>query len=288
MRRSLTAPSILSDVTRDLTVGVIGVGIIGGGIARALQRAGWPLVVRDPNPEKIAPFGASTIAASAADVARRCDVVIVAVFSEEQVRGVFTSADGLLDGARPGLVVITVSTVGVPLIEELQRLAGPAGITLLDGGVTGGRDSAREGRLVAMIGGPKAAVDRVRPVLDAFTTLVVHAGPSGAGIRAKLARQLITYSAYYAAQCASEIAARAGVDLDTLAQAIRMSDSQTGGPATQQLARRTADRETREHQAAACLKDIGAARDLAASLGIDLPLADLVLAHVDDITSRSR
>src|SRR5258706_147976 len=66
-------------------------------------------------------------------------------------------------------------------------------------------------------------------------------------------------------------------------QGSRMSYSQPGSPDTHQLARRTADRETREHQAAACHKDIGAARDLAASLGIDLPLADLVLAHVDDI-----
>jgi 3-hydroxyisobutyrate dehydrogenase-like beta-hydroxyacid dehydrogenase len=270
-------------MTRDLTVGVVGVGIIGGGIARALARAGWPLVVRDRHPEKIAPFGDGAIAASAADVARRSDVVIVSVFSEQQVREVFTADDGLLRGARRGLVIVTVSTVGVPLIEELRGLAERAGVTLLDCGVTGGRESAREGRLVVMIGGPAAAVDRVRPVLEAFTTLVVHVGPSGAGIRAKLARQLITYSAYYAAQCASEIATKAGVDLDELAKAIRKSDEQTGGPATQQLARRSASVETREHQAAACHKDVGAARDLAASLGIDLPIADLVLAHVDDI-----
>ena len=129
---------------------------------------------------------------------------------------------------------------------------------------------------------PRAWMDELPP-LDAFSTLVVHVGPAGAGIRAKLARQLITYSAYYATACASEIATRAGVDLDALAKAIRQSDEQTGGPATQQFARRTASLETREHQAAACHKDIGAARDLAASLGIELPLADLVLASVDDI-----
>jgi 3-hydroxyisobutyrate dehydrogenase-like beta-hydroxyacid dehydrogenase len=270
-------------VARDLMVGVIGVGIIGGGIARALSRSAWRLVVLDHHPEKVAPFGQDSIAESAADVARRCDVVIVSVFSEQQVRDVFTAADGLLSAARPGLVVVTVSTVGVPLITELQRLAAPKGVTLLDAGVTGGRESAREGRLVVMIGGPADAVDRVRPVLDAFSTLVVHVGPSGAGIRAKLARQLITYSAYYAAACASEIAVKAGVDLDELAKAIRKSDEQTGGPATQQLARRDATLETREHQAAACKKDIGAARELAASLGVELPLADLVLTHVDDV-----
>jgi len=264
-------------------VGVIGVGIIGGGIARALARAGWQILVLDHHPEKVAPFGEGAIAASAADLARRSDVVIVSVFSEQQVRDVFTADDGLLHGARPGLAIVTVSTVGTRLIEDLRVLAERAGVTLLDGGVTGGRDSAREGRLVVMIGGPADSVERVRPVLDAFSTLVVHVGPAGAGIRAKLARQLITYSAYYATACASEIATRAGVDLDALAKAIRQSDEQTGGPATQQLARRTASLETREHQAAACHKDIGAARDLAASLGIELPLADLVLASVDDI-----
>jgi len=269
-------------MTRDLTVGVVGVGIIGGGIARGLARNGWTVVVLDHHPENVAPFGEAATASTAAEVAARSDVVIVSVFSEQQVRDVFTADDGLLRGARPGLVVVTVSTVGVPLIEELGRLATRAGVTLLDGGVTGGRDSAREGRLVVMVGGPAEAFERVRPALDAFSTLVVHVGPSGTGIRAKLARQLITYSAYYAAECAIEIASRAGVDVDELAKAIKQSDAQTGGPATQQLARRTATGETREHQAAACRKDIAAARDLATALGIDLPLADLVLAHVDD------
>ena len=266
------------------TVGVVGVGIIGGGIARALARAGARLALHDRRVDATAPFGDSAIVCqSAAELAERCDIVIVAVFSEEQVRSVFSAPTGLLAGARPGLVVVTVSTVGVPLIEELQGLAAPGGVTLLDCGVTGGRESAREGRLVCMIGGPAAEVERVRPVLEAFSTLVVHVGPSGAGIRAKLARNLITYSAYYAAQCATELATRAGVDLDQLALAIRASDSQTGGPATQQLARRTADLETRTHQAAACHKDLGAARELAASLGLELPIADLVLRHVDEI-----
>src|SRR5258708_11690520 len=214
MRRSLTAPSILSErprhggaeiaigAKRDLNVGVIGIGIIGGGIARALARTGWPLVVLDHHPENVAPFGAASIAATAAEVARRSDVVIVSVFSEQQVRDVFTADQGgLLRAARPGLVVVTVSTVGVPLIEELGDLARRAGATLLGGGVTGGRDSAREGRLVTMVGGPTEAVERVRPALEAFSTLVVHVGPSGTGIRAKLPRQLITYTPYSAADC---------------------------------------------------------------------------------------
>lgn len=270
--------------TRSLTVGVVGIGIIGGGIARALARAGTRLAVHDARLDAVVPLAPhAVICETPSEVAERSDVAIVAVFSEDQVRTVFTAPDGLLQGAHPGLVLVIVSTVGVPLVEELVRLAARAEVTLLDCGVTGGRVSASEGRLVCMIGGPAAEVERVRPVLEAFSTLVVHVGPSGAGIRAKLARNLITYTAYYAAHCASELASRSGVDLEQLALAIRASDAQTGGPATQQLARRTASLETRRHQAAACHKDLGAARELAASVGLELPPADLTLRHVDDI-----
>jgi 3-hydroxyisobutyrate dehydrogenase-like beta-hydroxyacid dehydrogenase len=268
---------------RDIVVGVVGIGIIGGGIARALERGGWRLALCDHKASATAPFApGATICDSPAEVARRSDVVIIAVFSEAQVREVVAAANGLLRGARRGLVVVTVSTIGVPLLEELARVAEDAGVTLLDCGVTGGRESAAQGRLICMIGGAAADVERVRPVLESFSTLVVRVGPPGAGIRAKLAKQVITYASYYATHRASELASRAGVDLEQLARAVRAADEQSGGPATQQLARHHAPLETRAHQAAACHKDLEAAKELAARVGMDLEIAELVLAHVDE------
>jgi 3-hydroxyisobutyrate dehydrogenase len=274
---------------RDLVVGVVGIGIIGGGIARGLERAGWRLALCDHKASATAPFlPGAAVCESPSEVARRSDVVIVSVFSEAQVRAVFADAGGLLGGARPGLIVVTVSTIGVALVEELTRLCEGAGVTLLDCGVTGGRESAAQGRLICMIGGPEAEIERVRPVLESFSTLVVRVGPAGAGIRAKLAKQVITYASYYATHCASELASRAGVDLEQLALAVRAADAQSGGPATQQLARHAAPFETRAHQAAACHKDLAAAKELAARLGMDLEVADLTLAHVDEVFTLGR
>jgi 3-hydroxyisobutyrate dehydrogenase len=100
---------------------------------------------------------------------------------------------------------------------------------VVDCGVSGGPDASATGELVCMIGGSEEEVDRLRPVLDAVSCLVLHMRPPGAGLAAKLARNLITYGSWLAAFEAQELAEAAGIDLLKLGEAARESDKRIGG-----------------------------------------------------------
>jgi 3-hydroxyisobutyrate dehydrogenase-like beta-hydroxyacid dehydrogenase len=275
------------------TAGVIGLGDIGRGLADNLQRAGVALSVCDIREEATAPYAAgSHVAATPADLAARSDVVLVAVINDDQVRGVLRGADGVFAGARPGTTVVIVSTISTSTVTELHAEGTTHGVTIVDCGVSGGPSAAASGELVCMVGGSAEDVDRVRPVLDVISCLVLHMGPHGAGLSAKLARNLVQYGSWLAAFEAQELAEAAGIDLLKLGQAIKESDKRIGGAST--LMFRTtaapwpadADAGLVGAMRAASLlahKDLGAARALGRELGVALPLAQLTDERCDEI-----
>lgn len=119
--------------------GVIGLGMIGGGVAVSLARSGRIPVVYDIRPDAADDLlGVPPVAASPVDVARDSDVVLVAVVDAAQARTVLCADDGVLAGAHPGLVVVLLSTVAVPVVHELARECSAKGVELLDCGVTRG------------------------------------------------------------------------------------------------------------------------------------------------------
>ena len=166
-----------------------------------------------------------------AALATRSDVVLVAVFDDAQVRAVLQGPDGVFAGAAPGTAVVIVSTIPPATVLELRAEGAPHGVTVVDCGVSGGPDAAASGELVCMIGGSAEEVDQVRPVLDVISCLVLHMGPPGAGLAAKLARNLITYGSWLAAFEAQELAEAAGIDLIKLGEAMKESDKRIGGAA---------------------------------------------------------
>ena len=159
------------------------------------------------------------------------------------------------------------------------------GITVVDCGVSGGPDASAAGELVCMIGGSEDEVDRVRPVLDAVSCLVLHMGPPGAGLAAKLARNLITYGSWLAAFEAQELAEAAGIDLLKLGEAARESDKRIGGATRLDVPHHRGALARRQRRGAArrsCAtapevthKDLTTILELGADLGVDLPLATL-------------
>jgi 3-hydroxyisobutyrate dehydrogenase-like beta-hydroxyacid dehydrogenase len=283
-------PENASDVP---SAGVIGLGEIGGGIAGNLMKAGVALAVCDVREEATAPYRAGAhVAASPGELAGQCDVVIVAVLNDAQVRAVLEGDDGVFAGARSGTTVVVVSTISTPTVTDLRAAGVVHGVRVVDCGVSGGTQGAADGQLVCMVGGTEDEVDGVRPLLNVFSRLVLHMGPPGAGLSAKLARNVVQYGSWLAAQEAQELAEAAGVDLLKLGEAIRASDEVIGGSA-RLILRPTAEPWPVDtdpnllaflrEKAQMAHKDLDAARALGDELGLSMPLAALTDARCERI-----
>ncbi len=261
--------------------GVIGLGMIGGGVAVSLEARGRIPVVYDIRLEAAEDLGLALAAPTPAEVAAVSDVVLIAVVDAAQVREVLRGADGVLAGARPGLVVVLLSTLAVPEVLDIAEECRPFGVALLDCGVTPGDQAANNG-MVAMVGGDDDTVRRAMPVLADFAKKVVHCGPSGAGMATKIARNVLTYGTWRVAHEAAELARAAGVDPETLIDVVEEADPQ-GSTLFTWLRNRSTDPEIVEQAGPQVLrlmtKDLGAAQELAADNGIDVPLVDVAREH---------
>jgi len=263
-------------------VGFIGLGNIGAPMARRLLGIDRPLVVHDVVAAATEPFVAegAVAAATPAEVASAASVISVVVQTEDQVREVLEGDDGVLSTAAPGTVVAVHSTISAEGAVALAELTSAAGVDLVDAPISGGAMGAHEGTLAVMVGGAPDAVERVRPVLERYATLVVHAGPVGAGTRMKIARNLITFASYAAAGEAMALASAAGLDVADLGDVVRHSDLVTGGPGAVMIrpdASVLADddglRAIFAHTATLGTKDLDLAAELGAELGVDTPFA---------------
>jgi len=273
-----------SDTLDTSRVGVIGLGAMGRAVATCLIRSGRPLAVYDVRAEATADLPAGTIVASAPkEVSAACDVVLVVVVDEAQVRDALWGTGGLMESARDSLSVVVLSTIGVPALLDIAEKAGGSDVTLLDCGVTGGDVAATSG-VVSMIGGEEDAVRRVWPVLDDFSSRVFHMGPLGAGMSTKLVRNLITYCTWHVVYEAGVLAEQCGVDLAMLSDVLDASsrssaltfllrrgtmapmDPADPGFDAGQLARMTAT-------VGLLHKDLEAAQALADDRGVDLSVA---------------
>jgi 3-hydroxyisobutyrate dehydrogenase-like beta-hydroxyacid dehydrogenase len=265
-----------------LTAGVIGLGMIGGGAATNIAAAGIDLSVFDVRPDAADHLdGVDAPLATPADVALASDVVLVAVINAAQVKQVLTGEGGLLTAKKDGLTIVVLSTLAVSAIKEFAALCAEHGATLLDAGVT----QAGEGKLVTMIGGPVEAVDHVRPVLDAFSKSVIHCGELGAGMVTKIARNVVTYSGWAVMREAVSIAVAGGVDPAVLLEV--MESATAGGTSNLAMLQAQARGDGLPEAIIASTnvlaqKDLGAAQEFAAEVGITTPIADVVRPTMPD------
>ena len=169
-------------------VALIGLGLMGSGMAHRLLGAGFPLAVYNRNPERAAPLAAAGAhaAASPREAAARADVVLSMVAHDAAARDVWLGEQGAVAGAARGTVLVECSTVTVGWIEELAKEAAAAGCELLDAPVTGSKTHAASGELSFLVGGPAAALETARPVLAAMSRAIVHVGDTGRGALLKL------------------------------------------------------------------------------------------------------
>ncbi len=280
-----------ADSAGSTRVGFIGLGDMGGPMAK--QLLDWPggLTVCDMRAEAVEPFTAAgaEAAASAAELAAKCGVICIAVVNDRQVRAVLTGENGVLSTAEPGTVVAVHSTIGDESAVEFAGLCAERGVELVDAPISGGAAGANSGRLAVMIGGSERAVAAVRKPFGCFADLVVHAGEVGAGTRMKLARNLLHFISFTAATEAQRLAEAAGLDITALGKVVRHSDAVTGGAGSIMLRDTTAPIEEGDfwlpiltHVRELGEKDLSLALDLGNRIGTELPLAELALARFGD------
>lgn len=265
-------------------IGFIGLGNIGAPMARRLLDRPDELVVLDVAAAATAPFAAegATVAATPAELAARARVISIVVRDETQVAEVLDGPDGLLAGAAAGTVVAVHSTISAEGAVALAERAAAAGVDLVDAPISGGAMGAHEGTLVVMVGGSDDAVERARPVLERYASLVVHCGPVGQGTRMKIARNLITFASFAAVGEAQRLAQAAGLDVAALGDVVRHSDRVTGGagaimlrPDASVMADDDGLRPIFAHTAALGTKDLDLAAELGDGLDVDTPVAEL-------------
>jgi len=269
------------------TIGFIGLGTMGTPMARNLLRGGHAVTVWARRPEALAPLvtAGATAGDSAADVAAKTDIIVTMVTDTRAVEEVVLGERGIARGVRRGSLVIDHSTIAP---EGARRIAGELRaqqVEMLDAPVSGGSIAAEAGTLVIMIGGSKAAVERVSPVLSCYAKSIVHVGASGAGQVAKACNQICVIVNQLGAAEAMLLAERAGVDPRVVKEALmggfaasRMLDLQ----ATKMVARDFEGKiESRLHH-----KDIHIVLDLARAFGIELPASAAAADVLDRLQQR--
>lgn len=262
-------------------LGYVGLGNMGAPMAQRL--VDWPggLIVYDVRDAATVPFAA--VADSVADVAA-ADIISVTVLDDDQVRDVVAE---LSRHASAGTVIAIHSTISDTTAAELARQCEPHGIHVIDAPVSGGAGAAAKGELATMVGAPREVYERVKPVFKEWASLVVHAGEPGMGTRMKLARNMLTFTAFAAACEAMQLAELAGLDLQTLGRVVRHSDAVTGGPGVVMIRDNMHDLDpghwlydTFTHTRDLGEKDLNLALALGDSVGADLPLARIALQRL--------
>lgn len=197
-------------------VGFIGLGLMGKPMALNLLKQGFPLVVhsRSQGPVDALVAAGATAAASPARVAEQAEVVITMVPDTPDVEQVVAGQGGILETIVAGRVIVDMSTIAPAAARWLAGLAHAKGVQMLDAPVSGGEIGAINGTLSIMVGGDGAALERVRPMLNAMGNpeRVVHIGPSGSGQVCKACNQICIGGALAAVGEAFAIARKAGID----------------------------------------------------------------------------
>jgi 3-hydroxyisobutyrate dehydrogenase-like beta-hydroxyacid dehydrogenase len=276
---------IEADDVRKPSIGYIGLGSMGAPMAMRL--VGWPggLTVYDVRDEAMAPFAeaGATAAADLAEVAT-ADLIDVTVLDDAQVWQVVGE---LAHHASAGTVIAIHSTIADTTAAELAERFAPQGIHIVDAPVSGGAVAAQKGQLATMVGAPRDVYERIKPIFKQWASLVIHAGETGAGTRMKLARNMLTFTAFAATAEAMRLAERAGLDLQALGRVVRHTDALTMGPGAVMIRDNTHDIEpghwlydTFTHTRQLGEKDLSLALALGQSLDVDLPLARIALDNL--------
>jgi 3-hydroxyisobutyrate dehydrogenase-like beta-hydroxyacid dehydrogenase len=204
-------------------VGYIGLGDMGKAMASNLAPKGFDTRVFDLNPDPVAELVAAGAvgAASCREVGEHAEVLSICVPADAHVEAVLLGEDGALAGMAKGSIVAVHSTVQPDTVEKVAAAARERGVHLIDACVTGGREVAEKGGLTLLVGGEESDIAQARPVLEAYGTTLLHAGPLGSGAKLKLAVNLMTYVNWAAISESFRLAKASGLDPEVFLEAVR-------------------------------------------------------------------
>lgn len=204
------------------SIGFVGLGIMGHSMARNLVLAGNDTVVWNRTTSRadaLTEMGA-LLAASPADVARRCDIVMVCVSDTPDVDDVIFGPEGTIEGLRDDALIVDHSTISPEATKEFASRVAAVGAHWLDAPVSGGSEGAANGTLSIMVGGDGAQLDRAMPYLEIVGSTITHVGPTGAGQLAKAVNQILVVVNQLAVSEALLLADAGGLDLEATLKAV--------------------------------------------------------------------
>ena len=204
-------------------IGFIGLGIMGKPMARNLLKAGYSLVVYDVASGPVAELTAAGAEAgeSSSDTARRVEMVITMLPDGPDVEKAVLGPGGVLEGARPGSMVVDMSSISPTVSQKVAAACSEKGVEFLDAPVSGGEPKAVDGTLAIMVGGKPEVFEKALPVLQKMGSSVTLTGPAGAGNVTKLANQIMVACNIAAMGEALVLATRAGLDPEVVFNAVK-------------------------------------------------------------------
>jgi 2-hydroxy-3-oxopropionate reductase len=258
-------------------IGFIGLGIMGKPMAKNLLKAGFPIVAYDLNKDAVADLvKAGALAASfSKEAAGEADVIITMLPDSPDVKEVILGKDGVMEGIKPGSIVIDMSSINPLVSQEIEKELRKKGVEMLDAPVSGGETGAIQGTLAIMVGGEEKVFKDCVDIFNAVGKNIVRVGGIGAGGFVKLVNQIIVAMNIAAVGEAFTLGAKAGLDPQVIHQAIR------GGLAGSQVLETKAPMifgrnfkpgfKIKLHH-----KDLQNALSTAKDLGVPLPLSSFV------------
>ncbi len=204
------------------TLGFIGLGIMGQGMAANLLKAGYPVTVWNRTHVKAQPLidAGARPAESPRDVAARASIIFICVSDTPDVQQVIMGEHGVIHGAQAGALVVDMSTINPQAAREIAAQLEARGVHMLDAPVSGGSEGAAKGTLSIMVGGEAEQVTRAMPYFQAMGKTITHVGGHGAGQTVKLVNQILVVGNMLAVSEALLFAQASGVDLEKTLQAV--------------------------------------------------------------------
>ncbi|HDY98212.1 MAG TPA: NAD(P)-dependent oxidoreductase [Pseudomonas sabulinigri] len=211
-------------------IGFIGLGVMGYPMAGHLQRAGHNVTVYNRTASRARQWVAEH-AGSAADTPALAavdqDYVLLCVGNDDDLRAVIAGEDGVLQGARSGLVLVDHTTASADVARELAALAAEQGVGFLDAPVSGGQSGAEKGQLTIMVGGDESVFDLVRPIIKNYARMVQLMGPVGSGQLTKMVNQICIAGLVQGLSEALNFAQKAGLDAEAVVSVISKGAAQS-------------------------------------------------------------
>jgi 3-hydroxyisobutyrate dehydrogenase len=208
-----------------ISVGFIGVGNMGNPMASNVLKAGFPMIVYDRNPqamESLLQAGAQR-AVSAREVVERSEIVLTSLPASPDVEAVYLEPGGLVDSAKPGTMLIDLSSVLPSTPRKIEPRAQARGVNFLEAPVSGGVSGARAATLAIMVGGDPETLTRAEPVLRAIGPNIFHVGPVGAGNTVKAINNMMASVNALAMMEGVALGVKAGLDPMTIYEVVKAS-----------------------------------------------------------------